>query len=106
MDIECRNLRFNLEKELDRKARDALLAVPVGQRNQHILNAICAYGERQSEEERREQFARYIAEVVVDMLSDTAIPVSRRASETEQEPDAAVYDQSMAITEDFLSHWC
>ena len=45
MVIECRNLRFNLEKELDRKAKETLLAVPVGQRTQFILNAICAYGE-------------------------------------------------------------
>ena len=53
MVIECRNLRFNLEKELDRKAKETLLAVPVGQRTQFILNAICAYGEQQTEKDRQ-----------------------------------------------------
>ena len=43
MRVECRNLRFNLEKERDRKAKKTLLTVPNGQQNQFILNAICVH---------------------------------------------------------------
>ena len=60
MRVECRNLRFNLEKELDRKAKETLLTVPNGQQNQFILNAICAYGEQQKAEDRQEQFAQRV----------------------------------------------
>lgn len=74
MSIECRNLRFNLEKKTDRQARDILQAVPMGQRNQFILNAICSYGEEQTEEERQERFAQRVAEIVMDGLSDIWSP--------------------------------
>jgi hypothetical protein len=41
----------------------------MGQRNQFILNAICSYGEEQTEEERQERFAQRVAEIVMDGLS-------------------------------------
>lgn len=105
MGIECRNLRFNLEKELDRKARDTLQAVPTGQRNLFILNAICTYGDQQTEEERQEQFAQRVAEIVMDALSDASIYTLSQAAAPPKEPDADVQERSMAIAEDFLASW-
>ena len=105
MDIECRNLRFNLEKELDRKARDILQAVPRGQRNLFVLNAICAYGDQQTEEERQEQFAQRVAEIVIDGLSDASIYTVSQAEASPKEPDDNVQERSMAIAEDFLASW-
>ena len=105
MDIESRSLRFNLEKELDRKARATLQTVPAGQRNLFILNAILAYGDQQTEEERQERFARQVAEIVMDTLSDASIPVSGAGAERKKAPDADVFEKSMAMADDFLSHW-
>ena len=105
MDIECRNLRFNLEKELDRKARDILQAVPMGQRNLFVLNAICAYDDQQMDEERQERFAQRVAEIVMDALSDASIYTVSQAAECPKEPDADVQEKSMAIAEDFLASW-
>lgn len=105
MEVESRSLRFNLEKELDRKAWDTLQAVPAGQRNMFILNAISAYGDQQTEEERQERFARRVAEIVVDMLSDASIPVSGAGAERKKGTDADVFEKSMAMADDFLSHW-
>lgn len=105
MEIESRSLRFNLEKELDRKAWDTLQAVSAGQRNLFILNAILAYGDQQTEEERQERFARRVAEIVVDMLSDASILVSGAGAERKKGTDADVFEKSMAMADDFLSHW-
>jgi len=105
MEIESRSLRFNLEKELDRKAWDILQAVPAGQRNLFILNAICAYGDQQTEEERQDRFARRVAEIVMDALSDALIPVSDVGIERKKASDADVFEKSMAMADDFLSHW-
>ncbi len=105
MDIECRNLRLNLEKELDRNARDILQAVPMGQRNLFILNAICAFGDQQTEEERQERFAQRVAEIVMDGLSDASIYTFSQAAASPKESDADVQERSMAIAEDFLANW-
>ena len=106
MEIESRSLRFNREKELDRKAWDTLQAVPTGQRNLFILNAISAYGEQQIEEERQERFAWRVAGIVMDALTDASINSPVTATDREKEPDADVYEKSMAMADDFLSHWC
>ena len=105
MDIECRNLRFNLEKELDRKARSILQSVPVGQRNLFVLKAICAYGDQQTEEERQERFAQRVAEIVMDGLSDASIYTVSQAAASPKEPDDDVWERSLAIAEDFLASW-
>ena len=105
MDVECRNLRFNLEKELDRKAKETLLAVPVGQRNQFILNAICAYGEQQAEEDRQEQFAQRVAEIVLDALAD--VPVGTIGGKNaETVPDEETLKKNLEYAEAFLENWC
>ena len=105
MEVECRNLRFNLEKELDRKAKETLLAVPVGQRNQFILNAICTYGEQQTEKDRQEQFAQRVAEIVLDALAD--VPVGAIGSNrTEAEPDEETLKKNLEYAEAFLESWC
>jgi hypothetical protein len=105
MVIECRNLRFNLEKELDRKAKETLLAVPVGQRTQFILNAICAYGEQQTEIDRQEQFALRVAEIVLDALAD--VPVGAIGSKSaETVPDEETLKKNLEYAEDFLENWC
>ena len=105
MDVECRNLRFNLEKELDRKAKETLLAVPVGQRNQFILNAICTYGEQQTEKDRQERFAQRVAEIVLDALAD--VPVGAIGSKrTEAEPDEETLKKNLEYAEAFLESWC
>ena len=85
MRVECRNLRFNLEKERDRKAKETLLTVPNGQQNQFILNAIRAYGEQQKAEDRQEQFAQRVAEIILDALAD--IPLGGIGSKS-MEPEA------------------
>ena len=101
MVIECRNLRFNLETELDRKAKETLLAVPVGQRTQFILNAICAYGEQ----DRQEQFALRVAEIVLDALAD--VPVGAIGSKSaETVPDEETLKKNLEYAEDFLENWC
>ena len=105
MDIECRNLRFNLEKELDRKARSILQSVPVGQRNLFVLKAICAYGDQQTEEERQEQFAQRVAEIVMDGLSDASIYTVSQSAASPKEPNDDVRERSLAIAEDFLASW-
>ena len=105
MSIECRNLRFNLEKKTDRQARDILQAVPMGQRNQFILNAICSYGEQQTEEERQERFAQRVAEIVMDGLSDAPIFTVPGVAANTKEPDADVWEKSLAMAEDFLASW-
>ena len=105
MEVESRSLRFNLEKELDRKAWATLQAVPAGQRNLFILNAISAYGDQQTEEERQERFARRVAEIVMDTLSDASTLASGADAERKRAPDADVFEKSMAIADDFLSHW-
>lgn len=105
MDIECRNLRFNLEKELDRKARSILQSVPVGQRNLFVLKAICAYGDQQTEEERQERLAQRVAEIVMDGLSDASIYTVSQSAASPKEPDDDVQERSMAIAEDFLASW-
>ena len=105
MDVECRNLRFNLEKELDRKAKETLLAVPIGQRNQFILNAICAYGEQQTEEDRQERFAQRVAEIVLDALAD--VPVGAIGSKSaEAKPDEETLKKNLEYAEAFLENWC
>ena len=105
MGVECRNLRFNLEKELDRKAKETLLAVPVGQRNQFILNAICAYGKQQAEEDRQERFAQRVAEIVLDALAD--VPVGAIGSKhREAEPNEDVLKKNLEYAEAFLESWC
>ena len=105
MDIECRNLRFNLEKELDRKAKETLLAVPVGQRTQFILNAICAYGEQQTEEDRQERFAQRVAEIVLDALAD--VPAGAIGSKrTEAETDEETLKKNLEYAEASLENWC
>ena len=58
-----------------------------GQRNQFILNAICAYGE-QTEEERQERFAQRVAEIVMDGLSDASIFTVPGEAANTKEPDA------------------
>ena len=105
MSIECRNLRFNLEKKTDRQARDILQAVPMGQRNQFILNAICAYGEQTAEAERQERFAQRVAEIVMDGLSDAPIFTVPGVAANTKEPDADVREKSLAMAEDFLANW-
>ena len=105
MEVECRTLRFNLEKELDRRAKDTLYTVPVGQRNQFILNAICAYGEQQSDGERLEQFAQRVTEIVIDALA--GIPtVSIGSRNTDYEPDKDTMEKSLEYAEEFLKSWC
>lgn len=105
MSIECRNLRFNLEKKTDRQARDILQAVPMGQRNQFILNAICAYGEQTAEAERQERFAQRVAEIVMDGFSDTSMYMVPGVAASTKEPDADVREKSLAMAEDFLASW-
>lgn len=99
MSVESHKLRFNLEKPADRAAWDALQAVPAGQRNQFILQAIHAYAVEPVE---RERLARRIAELVVDMLSGTPAAPS---VETMPEPDADTQARSLEIAEEFLDAW-
>ena len=82
MSVESHKLRFNLDKPADREAWDALQAVPAGQRNQFILQAIHAYAVEPAE---RERLARRIAELVVDMLP--GVPAAPSV-EPAPEPDA------------------
>ena len=105
MSIECRNLRFNLEKKMDRQARDILQAVPMGQRNQFILNAICSYGEQQTEEERQERFAQRVAEIVMDGLFNASMYMLPGEAASTKKPDADVREKSLAMAEDFLASW-
>ena len=105
MRIECRNLRFNLEKERDRKAKETLLTVPNGQQNQFILNAICAYGEQQKAEDRQEQFAQRVAEIILDALAD--IPLGGIGSKSmEPEADKEAMEKNLEYAETFLENWC
>ena len=105
MEVECRTLRFNLEKDLDRRAKDTLYTVPVGQRNQFILNAICAYGKQQADEEHQEQFAHRVAEIVIDALADIPM-VSIGSRNTDSEPDKDTMEKSLEYAEEFLKSWC
>ena len=99
MPVESHKLRFNLDKPTDRKAWDTLQAVPAGQRNQFILQAIHAYAVEPVE---RERLAKRIAELVVDMLPNApAVPISEPVSE----PDANTQAQSLKIAEEFLEAW-
>ena len=99
MSDESHKLRFNLEKPLDRAARDALQAVPAGQRNQFILQAIHAYAVEPVE---REWLARRVAELVVNMLPGVSAAPS---AEPAPEPDADTQAQSLKIAEEFLDAW-
>lgn len=105
MRVECRNLRFNLEKERDRKAKETLLTVPNGQQNQFILNAICAYGEQQKAEDRQEQFAQRVAEIILDALAD--IPLGGIGSKSmEPKEDKEAMEKNLEYAETFLENWC
>ena len=99
MSVESHKLRFNLEKPLDRAARDALQAVPAGQRNQFILQAIHAYA---LEPVERERLARRVAELVVDMLPGV---LAAPSVEPAHEPNADTQARSMEIAEEFLDSW-
>lgn len=99
MSVESHKLRFNLDKPTDRAAWDALQAVPAGQRNQFILQAIHVYA---LEPVERERLARRVAELVVEMLpgapaAPSAVPAP--------EPDADTQARSMEIAEEFLDAW-
>ena len=102
MRVECRNLRFNLGKERDRKAKETLLTVPNGQQNQFILNAICAYGEQQKVEDRQEQFAQRVAEIILDALADIPLGGIRM----EPEADKEAMEKNLEYAETFLENWC
>ena len=97
MSVESHKTRFNFDKPTDREARDALQAVPAGQRNQFILNAICEYGEQTAEEERQERFAQQVAVIVMDGLSDTSIYTVPGEAASMKEPDADVWEKSLAM---------
>ena len=99
MSVESHKLRFNLEKPADRAAWDALQAVPAGQRNQFILQAIHAYA---LEPVERERLARRIAELVVKMLPGA--PAAPSVGTT-PEPDANTQARSLEIAEEFLDAW-
>ena len=99
MSVESHKLRFNLEKPLDWAAWDALQAVPAGQRNQFILQAIHAYA---LEPVERERLAKRVAELVVDMLP--GVPAAPSV-EPAHEPDADTQARSMEIAEEFLDAW-
>ncbi len=99
MSVESHKLRFNLEKPLDRAAWDALQAVPAGQRNQFILQAIHAYA---LEPVERERLARRVAELVVDMLP--SVPAAPSV-EPAPERDADTQERSLEIAEEFLDSW-
>ena len=99
MSVESHKLRFNLEKPADRAAWDALQAVPAGQRNQFILQAIHANAVEPAE---RERLARRIAELVVDMLP--GVPAAPSAVPA-PEPDADTQARSLEIAEEFLDAW-
>ena len=99
MSVESHKLRFNLEKPADRAAWDALQAVPAGQRNQFILQAIHAYA---LEPVERERLAKRVAELVVDMLP--GVPAAPSA-ELAFEPDVDTQARSMEIAEEFLDAW-
>ena len=99
MSVESHKLRFNLEKPADRAAWDALQAVPAGQRNQFILQAIHAYA---LEPVERERLARRVAELVVDMLPGVPAAPSVKPA---HEPDADTQARSLEIAEEFLDAW-
>ena len=99
MSVESHKLRFNLEKPLDRAAWDALQAVPAGQRNQFILQAIHAYALEPAE---RERLTRRVAELVVDMLPGVPAALS---VEPAPERDADTQARSLEIAEEFLDSW-
>ena len=99
MSVESHKLRFNLDKPADREVWDALQAIPTGQRNQFILQAIHAYAVEPAE---RERLARRIAELVVDMLPNApAVPVPEPVSESNADTQA----QSLKIAKEFLEAW-
>ena len=77
----------------------------MGQRNQFILNAICSYGEEQTEEERQERFAQRVAEIVMDGLSDASMYMAPGKAANTKDPDADVQEKSLAMAEDFLASW-
>ena len=99
MSVESHKLRFNLDKPADREAWDILQAVPAGQRNQFILQAIHANAVEPAE---RERLARRIAELVVDMLP--GVPAAPSAVPA-PEPDADTQARSLEIAEEFLDAW-
>ncbi len=99
MSVESHKLRFNLDKPADREVWDALQAVPAGQRNQFILQAIHAYAVEPAE---RERLARRIAELVVDMLP--SVPAALSAEPTPVR-NADTEAQSLEIAEEFFNAW-
>ena len=99
MSVESHKLRFNLDKTTDRAAWDALQAIPAGQRNQFILQAIHAYAVEPVE---RERLAQRIAELVVDMLPGVSAAPS---AEPAPERDVDTQARSLEIAEEFLDAW-
>ena len=81
MNIRYQKLRFNLDKERDRKAWDILQSVP-GSRNAYILDAVCAYAKQLTQEEQNAAFRQQILGVIHAGLS--AQPVA-----TQQQPVTA-----------------
>ena len=99
MPVESHKLRFNLDKPSDREAWDTLQAIPAGQRNQFILQAIHAYAVEPVE---RERLAQRIAELVVDMLPGVSAAPS---AEPAPERDVDTQARSLEIAEEFLDAW-
>ncbi len=99
MSVESHKLRFNLDKPMDRAAWDTLQAIPTGQRNQFILQAIHAFAIEPAE---RERLARRIAELVVDMLPGVSAAPS---AEPAPERDVDTQARSLEIVEEFLDAW-
>lgn len=70
-----------------------------------ILNAICAYGEQQKAEDRQEQFAQRVAEIILDALAD--IPLGAIGSKSmESEADKEAMEKNLEYAETFLENWC
>ena len=104
MAVEHQKLRFNLDKTLDAEAWNAVQAVLAGQRNQFILNAIRSYTEQQTQKEQQQVLAKQIADLVVGRLSAVTVTTAAPVSAC-HDSDTDVYEQSMAIADDFMDNW-
>lgn len=88
--IHFSKLRFNLDKERDREAWEILQSVP-GPRNAYILNAICAYAKKMTQEETDAVFRQQILGVIRAGLSSQPV-VTQQQSVTASAEDDTVLD--------------
>ena len=105
MSVESHKLRFNMDKPSEQEAWNIVQSVPSGKRNRFILDAILEHEQRQSEEERQDQFAGRIADMVAKRLSDGTVRVAEIATDSAPTPDADAMEKNLQYMEDFLSSW-